>query len=399
MAGGASLSVCGINCEHCEQFTDRQCAGCTRDKGCLIYACVEEKDVKGCIDCTRAKFCNKRKEAIEKCLVFHPREEFKAGGTYLINDTEDALLTFTRLVFSGREGLLLTGENTAEITSKYMLESAVKIGSLDESKQVIFNFIKNNKNAVVLLDSLEHLIEKNALSRVVDTIAELNEQMVASDASLLLAGGGITKDQREIFRELLANFRIESIIKSISNPKRKDIIDFLRRTGKASFAELYKELKYSVPPKLSFHLKIMRESGVIEQDEEGIYYISELGREIDKMLKKIGGIATRETRPSPKVEARRYEWYMALMKKRGNYSTVEVIEDIKRSLEVIAGKKNANTILQSVLSDYIAAEKDMAKEDQKRTISEIAFVFLVDFVPLVGAIDWADELLVKHGLK
>ena len=32
-------------------------------------------------------------------------------------------------------------------------------------------------------------------------------------------------------------------------------------------------------------------------------------------------------------------------------------------------------------------------------ISEVAFVFLVDVMPLVDAVNWADELLVKHGLK
>lgn len=32
-------------------------------------------------------------------------------------------------------------------------------------------------------------------------------------------------------------------------------------------------------------------------------------------------------------------------------------------------------------------------------ISEIAFVFLVEVIPLVEAIEWADELLKKHDLK
>ncbi len=116
---------------------------------------------------------------------------------------------------------------------------------------------------------------------------------------------------------------------------------------------------------------------------------------------KIGDLAVRR-KIQPKVStgwAETYSWYMELMRKKGSYSLVNTIGDASASLELIFGKRKAHEALQRVLAQYIETEKEMSREDLRRMISEVAFVFLVDVIPLVDAVNWADELLVKHKLK
>lgn len=399
------MSVCGINCEICDQFRDAQCLGCLKDEKrttCEAYLCATEKNLD-CFSCERVKFCKKRRNAIDKCLVFRPEVEFRQGVTYLIEDA-DAALTFAKLVFSGGEGLLLTKENPSTVRQKYMLENVRNIEALDKLKTEIQEFVQNTRDGIVLVDSLGHLIERNTLAEFLDALVELNEKVAPSSSVLLLGAGKISEEQKRAVKEQLANLRTEYIVKAVSNPKRKDILNFLRHVGKSSFAELYEKLGYTVPPKLSFHLKILKEAGVIEQDREGTYYISDMGREIDRMLKKIGDrVVKKSAKHRPRISGsawlKKYGWYLELMKKSGSYALVNTITDTWASVELILGKRKAGEVFQTVLAEYVETEREMSREDLKRMISEIAFVFLVDELPLADAINWADELLVKHNLK
>jgi DNA-binding transcriptional ArsR family regulator len=172
--------------------------------------------------------------------------------------------------------------------------------------------------------------------------------------------------------------------------------------GKASFSELYRELRYTTPPKLSFHLKILKDAGVVKQDKTGTYYISPLGREVSGLLKRMQEKVISEGASKPvriREEFDRYSWYKELIRKSGSSLTLRVLEGMEDSMEIIFGREKSREILHTVLAEFIEGEKDMSKEDLRRAISEIAFVFLVDIMPLVDSIEWADELLVKHELK
>lgn len=402
-------SVCGIDCSICDQFLDRQCAGCLKNesiqKTCEAYLCAAKSGLKECFKCQRVKYCSKRRRAIEKCIVLHPRFEFQRGITYLMEEEPEAtFLTFAKHVFGGSSGLLLTERDTAAIKQKYLLQDVHSLKSVEDLEAKVKDFIQKNKTGIILVDSLSRLIKDGTLGSVVDALRKLSDEVISSGSTLLLIAGDTDSEQKKAVKDQISDLRIDYVIKSVSNPKRKEILNFLRHVGKSSFADIYRSLGYNVPPKLSFHLKVLRESGVIEQDARGIYYISGLGREIDRMLKKIGNLAVKEKRlehrPMPdRKRISRYRWYPEVMRKRGNYRTVEMINSVERSVEIIVGKKKADEILRTVLSDYVETERDMSDEDLKRMVSEITFVFLVDVVPLGDAIEWADELIVKHGLK
>jgi DNA-binding response OmpR family regulator len=77
------------------------------------------------------------------------------------------------------------------------------------------------------------------------------------------------------------------IIKAISNPIRKDTVKLLNKAGKLKFTEIKKMLKIDDATKLSFHLRVLKEYNVIEQDSDRVYMLTRAGKDLIESLKKI----------------------------------------------------------------------------------------------------------------
>lgn len=77
------------------------------------------------------------------------------------------------------------------------------------------------------------------------------------------------------------------IIKAISNPIRKDTIKLLNKAGKLKFTEIKNILKIDDATKLSFHLRVLKEYNVIEQDSDRVYMLTRAGKDLIESLKKI----------------------------------------------------------------------------------------------------------------
>lgn len=77
------------------------------------------------------------------------------------------------------------------------------------------------------------------------------------------------------------------IIKAISNPIRKDTVKLLDKTGKLKFTEIKNILRIDDATKLSFHLRVLREYNVIEQDSDRVYMLTRAGKDLIESLKKI----------------------------------------------------------------------------------------------------------------
>lgn len=80
---------------------------------------------------------------------------------------------------------------------------------------------------------------------------------------------------------------IEGTLKTISNSVRREIIKLLCSEPKMHLLEITRRLGIEDHTKVSFHLKILKESGVISQDSDKAYYLTKTGEEITQLLKMI----------------------------------------------------------------------------------------------------------------
>jgi DNA-binding response OmpR family regulator len=80
-----------------------------------------------------------------------------------------------------------------------------------------------------------------------------------------------------------------NVIKAISNPIRKDVVKLLAKSGNLRFTDIKNMLKIDDPTKLSFHLRILKSSFLVEQDSKKIYILSIGGKNLVENLKKIDG--------------------------------------------------------------------------------------------------------------
>jgi DNA-binding NtrC family response regulator len=78
--------------------------------------------------------------------------------------------------------------------------------------------------------------------------------------------------------------KLQPMIESLSSPIRRDVIDYLFSEKKRSFMQIVEKLKIEDHEKLSFHLRKLRNSGIVTQDEERHYLLSPKGRQVAEIL-------------------------------------------------------------------------------------------------------------------
>ena len=85
--------------------------------------------------------------------------------------------------------------------------------------------------------------------------------------------------------------KIQSIMSSLSNPIRRAAIEYLFAQGSSSFMTIFEKLEIEDHTKLSFHLRKLKSSGMLKQDEKKKYSLSPEGKKIAETLKNLKGFA------------------------------------------------------------------------------------------------------------
>src|SRR4030067_1925182 len=75
------------------------------------------------------------------------------------------------------------------------------------------------------------------------------------------------------------------LIKAISNQTRKDAVKLLSKAGKLKFTEIQRSLGIEDATKLNFHMRVMKEHKVIEQDGEKFYMLTPTGKKLFEVLR------------------------------------------------------------------------------------------------------------------
>ncbi len=87
------------------------------------------------------------------------------------------------------------------------------------------------------------------------------------------------------FEESLAKLNLDFIMGSLSNSIRRNTIRFINMKGTARFSEILRELDIKDNAKVAFHLKILKESSIVEQDDKKLYFLTKEGKKVLESLK------------------------------------------------------------------------------------------------------------------
>jgi DNA-binding NtrC family response regulator len=76
----------------------------------------------------------------------------------------------------------------------------------------------------------------------------------------------------------------EEVIKALSNPVRRQVVLHLYNSGTSRFSSIARSLQIEDASKLSYHLRVLAEAGIITKSEAGDYSLTPEGRAIVKKL-------------------------------------------------------------------------------------------------------------------
>jgi len=77
-----------------------------------------------------------------------------------------------------------------------------------------------------------------------------------------------------------ATLNMDAIMGSLANPLRRQILFFLEQEGSLRFMDICRRLEVEDHTKMNFHLKILKEAGLLSQDEQKLYRLSNQGGQV-----------------------------------------------------------------------------------------------------------------------
>ncbi len=80
---------------------------------------------------------------------------------------------------------------------------------------------------------------------------------------------------------------VQEVLNTLANPIRHGIVDMMKVLGRSGFGEIRTYLNIEDSPKLSFHLRKLMASGILEQDRDKKYLLSEKGEKVVESLDQL----------------------------------------------------------------------------------------------------------------
>lgn len=201
--------------------------------------------------------------------------------------------------------LVISNEDPQRILNEYKIENASTLclsfsnnmnaippTKLHLLRHQIEEFIKTEGKGTIIFKGLEELYRVHSWNHFKGFLDDIGNQVLSSDFSLVFL-----VDENVVYQSLvhdaLSLLSVQSfnnIIKLISHPLRKDIINLLKIQGKLNFNKILEELKVESSSSFAFHIKKLVQEDILEKDNN-FYYLTQRGQyigEIIFILEKIG---------------------------------------------------------------------------------------------------------------
>jgi DNA-binding response OmpR family regulator len=93
--------------------------------------------------------------------------------------------------------------------------------------------------------------------------------------------------EEDKFQACVAALDVDSTFSALANPLRRDILQLIETRGRLRFMELTRELGIDDHTKVNFHLRVLKEYGLVGQDDKRMYCLSAKGSKVVRCLKAI----------------------------------------------------------------------------------------------------------------
>jgi len=87
------------------------------------------------------------------------------------------------------------------------------------------------------------------------------------------------------FESSVKKLNIDHTLNSLTNPIRRNIIHLINSRSKIRLMEIARELDIEDHTKIFFHLKLLKESGIVEQGKDKFYFLTKEGERSIDLLK------------------------------------------------------------------------------------------------------------------
>ena len=206
---------------------------------------------------------------MKNILIIEDEKEIRDGLAEVLEDAG----FFVDSAVNGKEGLEKIGKKDFDVIVTDLIMPVVGgMEVLRETKRMKPN------TCVILITAFA-------------TIDNAVEAMKAGASDYITKPFRIDEVQTKI-RKVLAEAEFDKsrilnsdLIKAISNQTRKEAVKLLYKSGKLKFTEIQRGLGIEDATKLNFHMRVMREHKIIEQDGEKFYVLTHSGKKLFEALR------------------------------------------------------------------------------------------------------------------
>jgi DNA-binding response OmpR family regulator len=215
-------------------------------------------------------------------------------GSVLIVDDDESIRIILAELLSG-EGYHVaqarTGEEALELLNErdfdVVLTDLMMPATDGMELLTIIKKLKPQTRVVMLtafatIESAVEAMKKGASDYISKPFDAYDVKEVVRDAIEETKFGSILNKPLKIKRGRL---RLQPLIQTLSSPIRRKVVDHLLSKGDSSFMQIVNGIKIDDHTKLSFHLRKLKTSGILEQDEDKRYLLSEKGKQVAEILR------------------------------------------------------------------------------------------------------------------
>lgn len=185
--------------------------------------------------------------------------------------------------------------------SVIIAESATdSINKLTESKPelVLLDLVLPDMNGLMVLEEIKRLSPETEVIIITafPSISHVVEAMKLGASDFLVKPFNLD-ELVNILRKTLEEARLhrnagtkvsQEVLKALSNPIRRRIVIYLLNAGARRFSEIAKSIDIDDPSKLSFHLRVLSDTGIVRKNNENLYLLTVEGAAIvEKLVYKL----------------------------------------------------------------------------------------------------------------